>query len=95
MNIFKGKEEKRVLILLAFAVYDSKAECFLRPYFAETKGLAVRAFSDAANDPQHEMCRHAEDYTLFYIGSFDQMAGELQRCAPESLLKAIVARKVA
>lgn len=63
--------------LLAFAVYDAKAEAYLRPFFAETKGLAVRSFRDASNDPQHEMCRHAADYTLFEIGSFDQGTGVL------------------
>lgn len=61
--------------LLIFAVYDSKAEAYLRPFFAETKGLAIRSFSDAANDEKHEMCRHAEDYTLFQIGAFNVLKG--------------------
>lgn len=63
--------------LLVFSVFDSKAEAYLRPYFAETKGLAVRAFRDASNDPTHEMCKHAADYTLFEIGSFDPITGVL------------------
>lgn len=63
--------------LLAFSVHDSKAEAFMRPFFAETKGLAVRSFKDACNDPQQEVCKHAEDYTLFHIGAFDQVSGML------------------
>lgn len=56
--------------LRAYSVFDSKAEAYLRPFFAETRGLAVRSFSDAVNDPAHEMCKHAADYTLFEIGHF-------------------------
>lgn len=94
MNPFR-KAEKRSMTLLLFSVFDSKAEAFLRPFLAETKGLAARSFTDACNDPEHEMCKHAEDYTLFCVGEFDQVTGELVGTQPESLLKAIVARKVA
>lgn len=81
--------------LLMFAVYDSKAEGFLRPFFAETRGLALRSFSDAANDPEHEMCKHAEDYTLFCVGMFNQADGKVTELVAESIMKAVVARKVA
>lgn len=63
--------------LRAYAVYDSKAEAYLRPFFAGTRGQAVRSFSDAINDPLHEMAKHAEDYTLFEIGAFDDEKGVL------------------
>lgn len=81
--------------LLCFAVYDAKAEAYLRPFFAETKGLAMRSFSDAVNDPAHEMCRHAEDYTLFHIGVFNQeSASWTELKAPDSLAKAITLKRV-
>ncbi len=64
--------------LIAFSVFDSKAEAFLRPFFTETVGLATRAISDAANDTTSEMHRHAEDYTLFQVGHFDQDKGVLE-----------------
>jgi len=81
--------------LLVFSVFDSKAEAFLRPYFAETRGLAMRAFRDAVNDPSHEMCKHAEDYTLFLIGEFDQGLGQLKvESAPISMVTAITIREV-
>lgn len=64
-----------MLKLLIFSVFDSKAEAFLRPFFAETRGLAIRSFSDAANDVKHEMCAHAEDYQLFQIGVYDCVKG--------------------
>lgn len=64
--------------LLAFSIYDSKAEAFMRPYFAETKGLAVRSFRDAVNESGHGMNKYPEDYTLFHIGAFDPMTGSLE-----------------
>lgn len=79
--------------LLAFTVYDSKAEAFLRPYFAETKGLAMRAFRDAVNDPSHEMHKHAEDYTLFHIGFFNQQDGSLENGVCDSMATAITLRE--
>jgi len=89
------KSPERTMLLLMFSVFDSKAECFLRPIMSETRGLALRAFSDAVNDPSHDMHKHAEDYTLFCVGSFDQVTGEVQAWAPESIATAIAVRAAA
>lgn len=75
--------------LIAFSVFDAKAEAFLRPFFAETRGLALRSFRDAANDASSEMCKHAEDYTLFHIGVFHLESAKLEACVPESLGNAL------
>lgn len=82
-------------MLMAFSVYDAKAEAFLRPFFAETRGLALRSFRDAANDPQSEMCKHAADYTLFRIGVFEVATGKLEGCTPEGLGNALTFKEVA
>lgn len=83
------------MVLYVFSVFDAKAEAYLRPFFAETKGLAVRSFRDAANDPTEEMCKHAEDYTLFRIGWFSQVSGTLEACVPESLGNALTFKESA
>lgn len=54
-----------------FSVYDSKAELYLTPFFMKTKGEAVRGFEDVANDKNSAIGRHAEDYTLFELGEYD------------------------
>lgn len=61
--------------LLAFAVFDVKAECYMRPFFAETVGLALRSFRDIVNDGSSPFAKHPEDYTLFKIGAFDTSLG--------------------
>lgn len=65
------------MIVQIFAVRDSKAEIFGRPYFSVAVGAGVRAFADAVNDKTSEYSRHPDDYTLFLIGEFNDHSGEL------------------
>ncbi len=72
--------------VLVFAVFDAAIEAFLTPMFFETKGAAIRAFSDACNAEEHDFSRHADDYTLFHIGMFDPSKGLLTALGtPDSL----------
>lgn len=63
--------------LRAYAVRDAKAEAYLRPFFADTRGVAVRSFSDAVNDGSSPFFAHPEDYSLWELGAFDQESGVL------------------
>lgn len=72
--------------ILAFSIYDAAAEAFLPPMFLETKGMAIRSFADAVNEEGHQFGRHAGDYTLFHIGSFEQSTGKLEALnTPDSM----------
>lgn len=74
------------MINKVFSVYDSKAEMYLRPFLARSKGEALRGFSDASNDKTLEIGKHPEDYTLFYIAEFDESTGKYNNVlTPESL----------
>lgn len=61
----------------AFAIYDSKADAYMAPFFFAATGLAIRAFIRLVNDEQSEVCRFPADYTLFEIGTFEQADGVL------------------
>ncbi len=79
------------MMLLAFSVFDSKAEVFSKPFFEGTKGSAIRAFSDAVNEEGHTFHKHAEDYTLFHVGAYDDSMGVfVEHSAPSSLGNALV-----
>ncbi len=54
-----------------FTVFDSKTAAYLPPFVQQTKGAAIRAFTDTCNDPNTLFNRHPEDYTLFHLGEFD------------------------
>lgn len=59
-----------------FTIYDSKMEAYMNPFLMATKGQALRAFTDNVNDPQSQLNRHPEDFTLFEIGEYDDHTGE-------------------
>lgn len=59
------------MIIQLFTVHDSAAAAYLPPTVYQSTGLALRAFSDAANDQKHAFHQHAKDYTLFHLGSFN------------------------
>lgn len=60
-----------------YSVYDSKAEAYLIPFFASTDAVAMRMFTQAAADPNHNFHQFAADYTLFHIGEWDEEKGSL------------------
>lgn len=78
--------------VLAYAIYDTKAEFFQRPFFAQTDGLALRAVADEGVRAGSELGRHPLDYSLFCIGEFDDAVGRLSGFAPRSmgLVKSII-----
>jgi len=61
-----------------FTVYDEKAEIFIPPFFVPTDGLAVRAFADCVNSADHQFGKHPHDYTLFFVGTFDDSDASFQ-----------------
>lgn len=63
------------MILKVYNIHDAKAEVYLPPFFARANGEAIRIFSNFANDPQHPVGEHPEDYSLFRIGIYDQSNG--------------------
>lgn len=65
------------MIIKIFTIFDQKAEAYLAPFFLNTKGQAIRAFSDSINDPSHQFNHHPEDYTLFQLGEYDDSAASI------------------
>jgi len=61
--------------LKVYTVFDSKAEAYLQPFFMQSRGQAVRAFTELSNDPQHQFSKYAADFTLFEIGEYDDQSG--------------------
>lgn len=66
------------MLTRCYSIYDSKAKVFSTPFFAVNDLVALRSFMAAANDPALQICRHAEDFTLFFVGEFNDELGELR-----------------
>jgi len=60
------------------AVFDSKSEAFLPPFFVRATGIAERWFEAQFLNEESDFFRFPEDYTLFYLGSFMDGSGEFR-----------------
>lgn len=60
-----------------YAIYDAKAAAYMEPFFLPNEDMAVRTFGDVANDPDHPMGKHPEDYHLVQVGSWDGETGKI------------------
>lgn len=75
--------------LYAFSVRDEAVEGFLPPFFARSKGEAIRSFSDAVMQPDHQFARHKDHYILYTLGYFDDVAGVFAPTEPIRVLSAL------
>lgn len=69
-----------------FAVYDSKVEAYLSPFFMNATGQAIRGFVDAASGADSQIAKHPEDFTLFELGEYDDSNAQFKLLStPKSL----------
>jgi len=77
------------------SVYDVKAKAYSKPTPLLTEGEAIRAFTDAVNDESSIYWKHAEDFILFHVATFDEQTGDVVACEkPVPLAKAVNVRRV-
>jgi len=60
-----------------YTIFDSAASTYMRPFFMQSDGQALRAFTDISTDAEHDVGRHPEDYSLARIGVYDDSKGKL------------------
>ena len=63
--------------LNAYTIYDVASGVYMRPFFSQADGQAIRGFKDIATDADHEIGKHPEDYKLFRIGAFNDNTGKM------------------
>lgn len=64
--------------LNAYTIYDVASGAYMRPFFSQADGQAIRGFKDIATDADHEVGKHPEDYTLYRVGSWNDNTGKLE-----------------
>ena len=52
--------------------------------------MAVRTFADMANDSNHNIGKHPEDYTLYHIGEWDDNTCIIEPLAPTTAINKAV-----
>jgi hypothetical protein len=73
------------MIQKAYAVYDTQVKAYLNPYYQHEDGAAIRMFRNACNDKTHAFGQNPADYTLFYIGTYEDKTGQHAAEPPKSL----------
>lgn len=74
-----------------FSVFDVKAACYGAPFFMPREQMAIRAFADGVNEVgnvNNQWAKHPEDFSLFYIGDFDDDLAQLDSVKPVCLVTA-------
>lgn len=61
--------------MLYFSLFDRKSGTYTEPKPYSHSADAVRACTNAVNDPQSPLAPYAADYDLHHVGSFDSKQG--------------------
>lgn len=60
-----------------YAIYDSKADAYMQPFFQDTHGLALRTFEEATKQKDHIIAKYPADFTLFHLATWDDQTGNI------------------
>ena len=61
-----------------YAIYDTKTEAYAAPFAQPNNAVAMRMFSDLANDPNTNIHKHASDFRLARLGTWDDVTGKFE-----------------
>lgn len=59
------------MLLNIYSIYDVKAHSFAMPFYAPNNAVAIRLFTQLANDPASQVHSSPDDFSLFDLGTFD------------------------
>lgn len=76
------------MIKIIIAVMDIGTESFATPFFVHHTVEATRQFISECQNPDSQICKHAKDYELWKLGTFNDQTGVIEN-EPERLLRAI------
>ena len=73
-----------------FCFFDSKSGIFHPPFFMRTKEHAFRYFQELCQKDENDFAKYPQDYSMFYLGSFDDVSCSFSlETAPVSLALAV------
>lgn len=84
----KHSQENQKMKLRIYTIRDNKAEAYNRPFFERTDLTAIRAVKKSlTQDDTYQV--YAEDYALYYLGTFDDSNGQIDHQVPLHLVNLI------
>ncbi len=74
-----------------YAIFDTCAGIYEKPFFHTADDAVKREFQDVVNTPDHPINKHPEHYSIWRLGSFDNLTGDIVDEANECLWQGIEA----
>lgn len=68
-----------------YAVYDVKAGLYGAPFIEVSDGTAIRAIQDVIASNDHPFAKHPADFSLHFLGIWNDRTGEIEGQKPEKL----------
>jgi hypothetical protein len=69
-----------------YSMYDRAVKAYMQPIFHDSTGGIIRGLTDVLEDREHQFTKHPEDYTLFKLGTFDEITGKIEYHEPEKVI---------
>lgn len=73
-------------VIKMYSVYDKKAGSYQTPFFQPSDGVATRAFQEAISDKNSLFSKYPDDFSLFFVASFNVLDGSLSFLEKPTLL---------
>lgn len=63
------------MIARMYVIRDVKSELYGKPFLFVNDAMAMRSFGHAVTGADQAMSDHAEDFVLYFIGTYDDVSG--------------------
>ena len=70
------------MIHQVLAIRDSAVNAYDRPFYTPTNAAGIRAFADNVRNKESPMSQHPEDFTLWFLGTYDDETGQFLQTQP-------------
>lgn len=74
------------MLVKMYAIYDSKAQAYLQPFFVANHALAFRNLERGCKNPESPFVQFPVDFHLFCLATFEDTTGDITPAElPENL----------
>lgn len=73
------------MITKIYSILDTVAQVYSQPFYMINDGMAIRAFSNEANDEKSNVCKYPEQFQLMLIGELNDKTAEIKSIQPKTI----------
>lgn len=74
------------MLLKAYSIHDNAVKSYNNPFYMLTHAEACRAFKTEALNPESKICNHPQDFSLYYVGTYDNASATFNQSDGISLM---------